>query len=91
MLQTIIDYDYAAHKDQYRMQLNERASIFLPFAALAGFEEEINKDQSNTTWLGNAATIKNIQKRDGRSPLSAYSYCVPQRILGHQPLSRQNV
>lgn len=39
----IIDYDYAAHKDQYRMSLNERASIFLPFAALVGFEEEINK------------------------------------------------
>lgn len=37
----IIDYDYAAHKDQYRMPLNERASIFLPFAALAGFEDEI--------------------------------------------------
>ena len=41
--ETIIDYDYAAHKDQYRMQLNERASIFLPFAALGGFEEEIIK------------------------------------------------
>ena len=41
--ETIIDYDYGAHKDQYRMPLNERASIFLPFAALAGFEEEINK------------------------------------------------
>ena len=41
--ETIIDYDYAAHKDQYRMPLNERASIFLPFAALAGFEEEIIK------------------------------------------------
>ena len=41
--ETIIDYDYAAHKDQYRMPLNERASIFLPFAALAGFEEEIKK------------------------------------------------
>lgn len=40
---TIIDYDYAAHKDQYRMPLNERASIFLPFVALAGFEEEIAK------------------------------------------------
>ena len=42
-IKEIIDYDYAAHKDQYRMPLNERASIFLPFAALAGFEEEIRK------------------------------------------------
>lgn len=41
--EAIIDYDYAAHKDQYRMPLDERASIFLPFAALAGFEEEIIK------------------------------------------------
>lgn len=41
--EAIIDYDYAAHKDQYRMPLSERASIFLPFAALAGFEEEIIK------------------------------------------------
>ena len=55
------------------------------------FHRKINKDQSNTTWLGNAATIKNIQKRDGKSPLSAYSYCIPQRILGHQPLSRRIV
>lgn len=38
--EAIIDYDYATHKDQYRMPLNERASIFLPFAALAGFEEK---------------------------------------------------
>ncbi|MDM8279060.1 hypothetical protein QUW37_07510 [Ligilactobacillus aviarius] len=42
-VEEIIDYDYAAHKDQYRMPLNERASIFLPFAALAGFEDEINR------------------------------------------------
>lgn len=42
-VEAIIDYDYAAYKDQYRMLLNERASIFLPFAALAGFEEEIRK------------------------------------------------
>ena len=41
--EAIIDYDYAAHKNRYRMPLNERASIFLPFAALAGFEEEIRK------------------------------------------------
>lgn len=41
--EAIIDYDYATHKDQYRMPLNERASIFLPFVALAGFKEEINK------------------------------------------------
>lgn len=41
--EAMIDYDYAAHKDQYRMPLNERASIFLPFAVLAGFEEEIIK------------------------------------------------
>lgn len=48
-VEAIIDYDYAIHKDQYRMPLNERASIFLPFAALAGFEEEIQKviDQYN--------------------------------------------
>lgn len=39
----IIDYDYAAHKDQYRTPLNERALIFLPFVALARFEDEINK------------------------------------------------
>lgn len=43
--EAIIDYDYATYKDQYRMPLNERASIFLPFAALAGFEEEIKKVQ----------------------------------------------
>ena len=43
--EAIIDYDYDAHKDQYRMPLNERASIFLPFAALAGFEKEIKKVQ----------------------------------------------
>lgn len=36
--ETIIDYDYALHKDRYRIPLSERASIFLPFAALAGFE-----------------------------------------------------
>ena len=41
--EAIIDYDYAAHKDRYCMPLNERASIFLPFAALAGFEEELGK------------------------------------------------
>lgn len=41
--EAIIDYDYVSHKDQYRMPLNERASIFLPFAALAGFEKEIIK------------------------------------------------
>ena len=47
--EAIIDYDYDSHKDQYRMPLNERASIFLPFAALAGFEEEIQRvvDQYN--------------------------------------------
>lgn len=45
--EAIIDYDYAAHKGQYRMPLNERASIFLPFAALAGFEEEIRKVLNN--------------------------------------------
>lgn len=43
--EAIIDYDYVAHKDQYRMPLNERASIFLPFAALAGFEDELEKVQ----------------------------------------------
>lgn len=26
--EAIIDYDYAAHKNRYRMPLNERASIF---------------------------------------------------------------
>ena len=41
--EAIIDYDYAAHKDQYRIPLNERASIFLPFAALVGFESELRK------------------------------------------------
>lgn len=41
--EAIIDYDYATHKNQYRMPLNERASIFLPFAALAGFEDELLK------------------------------------------------
>ncbi|WP_290033286.1 hypothetical protein [Ligilactobacillus cholophilus] len=41
--QKLINYDYAKHKDQYRMPLNERAAIFLPFSALAGFEEEIKK------------------------------------------------
>lgn len=45
--ETIIDYDYASHKNQYRMPLNERASIFLPFAALVGFEDEIKKVQLN--------------------------------------------
>lgn len=39
----IIDYDYAAHKDQYQMPLSERASIFLPFAALSGYEDEVQK------------------------------------------------
>lgn len=48
--EAIINYDYAAHKDQYRMSLNERASIFLPFAALAGFEDKISK-MSNTSEL----------------------------------------
>lgn len=45
-VEAIIDYNYASHKDQYRMPLNERASIFLPFAALSGFEEEIERAQS---------------------------------------------
>lgn len=45
--EAIIDYDYDAHKDQYRMPLNERASIFLPFAALAGFEEKIKTVKIN--------------------------------------------
>lgn len=46
-VEAIIDYDYAAHKDQYRMPLNERASIFLPFAALAGFEDELRKSKNS--------------------------------------------
>lgn len=45
--EAIIDYDYVAHKDQYRMPLNERASIFLPFAAFSGFEKEIKKYKEN--------------------------------------------
>lgn len=39
----IIHYDYAKHKDNFRMPLNERASIFLPFSALSEFEEELKK------------------------------------------------
>lgn len=41
--EAIINYDYTAHKDQYRMPLTERASIFLPFAALSEFDKELKK------------------------------------------------
>lgn len=41
--EVIINYDYVARKSHYRMPLNERAPIFLPFAVLVGFDEEINK------------------------------------------------
>lgn len=43
--ESMIDYDYAAHKNQYQIPLSERASIFLPFAALSGYEDEIQKVQ----------------------------------------------
>lgn len=47
----ILNYDYAKNKDQFRMPLTERASIFLPFrasiflpfAALSEFDEELKK------------------------------------------------
>lgn len=34
------------------MPLNERALIFLPFAALTGFEEEIQKVIDQYNWEG---------------------------------------
>lgn len=39
----ILHYDYAKNKEQIRMPLTERASIFLPFAALSEFDEELKK------------------------------------------------
>lgn len=39
----ILYYDYAKNKEQIRMPLTERASIFLPFAALSEFDEELKK------------------------------------------------
>lgn len=39
----ILNYDYAKNKGQFRMSLIERASIFLPFAALSEFDQELKK------------------------------------------------
>ncbi len=44
----IIEYNWTGLKDRPQMPLAERAKIFAPFAALKGFEEE----------LDNIATIK---------------------------------
>lgn len=39
----ILNYNYAKNKGQFRMPLTERASIFLPFAALSEFDKELEK------------------------------------------------
>ncbi len=39
----IIDYDWNYDSLPNRMPLSQRAKIFLPFAALTGFEEAIQK------------------------------------------------
>lgn len=39
--EALINTDYQRHLTQPRMTVNQRAAIFLPFAALSGFEEKI--------------------------------------------------
>lgn len=39
--EALIHVDYQRHLTQPRMTVNQRAAIFLPFAALSGFEEKI--------------------------------------------------
>ena len=39
--EVLIHTDYQSHLTQPRMTVNQRAAIFLPFAALSGFEEKI--------------------------------------------------
>lgn len=54
----LIHTDYQQHLTQPRMPVNQRAAIFLPFAALSGFEEKIqavatqhNKQTKNTVTI----------------------------------------
>ena len=42
-----IHVDYQQHLTQPRMTVNQRAAIFLPFAALSGFEEKIQEVASH--------------------------------------------
>lgn len=39
--EALVHVDYQQHLTQPRMTVNQRAAIFLPFAALSGFEEKI--------------------------------------------------
>ena len=41
----IIDYDWKGSSTRIRMPLEERAKIFMPFAALKGFTELIKKTE----------------------------------------------
>lgn len=41
--EVLINTDYQSHLTQPRMTVNQRAAIFLPFAALSGFEEKIQE------------------------------------------------
>ncbi|MCR5612793.1 hypothetical protein [Treponema sp.] len=39
----ILDYDWNESSLKNRMSVNQRAKIFLPFAALTGYEDELDK------------------------------------------------
>ena len=41
--QDIIDYQWQGSPQRIKMPLNTRAKIFMPFAALRGFEEALKK------------------------------------------------
>ena len=41
----IVDYDWKGSPTRIRMPLEERAKIFMPFAALKGFAELIKKTE----------------------------------------------
>lgn len=53
--EALIHVDYQRHLTQPRMTVNQRSAIFLPFAALSGFEEKI---QSVTNQHRNQAKEK---------------------------------
>ncbi len=41
----IVDFDWKGSPNRMRMSLEERAKIFMPFAALRGFAELIKKTE----------------------------------------------
>ena len=53
----ILDYDWNESSLKNRMSLNQRAKIFLPFAALTGYEDELDKTLQRE--------IKNMNQKTG--------------------------